>query len=303
MHDATQVLLGMDMPDEGDTQLDECAEYEELVDITQIYLKDIGSNKLLNAAQEQALAARMAAGEHEAQQLLIKHNLRLVVSIAKHYLNRGLPLLDLIEEGNLGLMHAVEKFDASRGFRLSTYATCWIRQNIERAIMNQSRTIRLPVHVVKELNTYLRAARELERRCGMAPTMDEIAQQVGVPVENVRRMMSLNQHMMSLDMPLEVDHGLSVSDAIADVEQDEPDVALNNAEMMRYLQNWLAQLPGKQRLVVEHRYGLNGHEVCTLEEVGKLLGLARERVRQIQIESLAHLKRIAGAHGITLDMC
>ncbi|MGL6070714.1 RNA polymerase sigma factor RpoS [Craterilacuibacter sp.] len=291
----------LDIADERDAQQGECAEYEELVDIVQIYLKDINSSKLLTAAQERALAERMATGEHEAQQLLIKHNLRLVVSIAKHYLNRGLPLLDLIEEGNLGLMHAVEKFDVSRGFRLSTYATCWIRQNIERAIMNLSRTVRLPVHVVKELNTYLRAASELERRWGTEPTIDQIAKHVGMPVEDVRRMMNLNQRMTSLDTPLDVGHGLSVGDAIADVDQEEPDVALNNAEMVRYLQGWLAELPDRERQVVEHRYGLNGSEVCTLEEVAKLLGLARERVRQIQIESLAHLKRIAGAQGITPD--
>ncbi|MCP9760534.1 RNA polymerase sigma factor RpoS [Aquitalea sp. S1-19] len=292
---------GQDLLSEGHSRMDTGVAFEDLVDITQIYLKDIGSCKLLSAANEQALALRMAEGDSNAQALLVKHNLRLVVSIAKHYLNRGLPLLDLIEEGNMGLMHAVEKFDVSRGFRLSTYATCWIRQNIERAIMNQSRTVRLPVHVVKELNACLRAARELESRSGIEPSMEEIAWHLGKPVADVRRLMEQNPRMMSLDAPLDRDPSLSVGEAIADTEQAEPDEALNNAELMSYLQEWLALLPSKQRLVVEHRYGLNGNEISTLEEVARMLGLARERVRQIQIESLAHLKQIASMQGIEAD--
>ena len=169
------------------------ASMDELADVTQIYLNDIGHNALLSADEEKALCRRVVQGDFAARQRMIEHNLRLVVNIAKHYINRGLPLLDLIEEGNIGLMHALEKFDPERGFRFSTYATWWIRQSIERAIMNQSRTIRLPVHVIKELNVCLRAQRHLEMQAGREPTLEEISHLVDKPVEEVRRI--LKQHV------------------------------------------------------------------------------------------------------------
>ena len=276
--------------------------YEEVADVTQIYLNDIGNNALLTPDEERALARRVVQGDFEARQRMIEHNLRLVVNIAKHYINRGMALLDLIEEGNIGLMHALQKFDPERGFRFSTYATWWIRQSIERAIMNQSRTIRLPVHVIKELNVYLRASRHLESQIGRDPTIDEIAHLVGKPPEEVRRVMSHNERMASLDAPLDIDPMLTIGESIPDEQQEEPDIKLHGMQVNRYVQTWLKQLTDKQRLVIERRYGLNGYEICTLEELADSLSLTRERVRQIQIEGLESLRRILRRKGISKDM-
>ena len=204
---------------------------DEVLDVTQIYLNEIGREGLLTAQQERELAVRMRAGDFEARQTLIERNLRLVVNIAKHYLNRGLTLLDLVEEGNLGLMHALEKFDPERGFRFSTYATWWIRQNIERAIMNQSRTIRLPVHVIKELNVYLRAQRHLEMHGCPEAGPEEIAALTGKPVEDVRRVLALNDRVASLDAPLDIDPGLSIGEAIADENSVMPEEMLANSQV------------------------------------------------------------------------
>jgi RNA polymerase nonessential primary-like sigma factor len=225
------------------------ASMDELADVTQIYLNDIGHNALLSADEEKALCRRVVQGDFAARQRMIEHNLRLVVNIAKHYINRGLPLLDLIEEGNIGLMHALEKFDPERGFRFSTYATWWIRQSIERAIMNQSRTIRLPVHVIKELNVCLRAQRHLEMQAGREPTLEEISHLVDKPVEEVRRILSLNERVASLDAPLDIDPMLTVGESIPDEQQEEPDELLHNAEIERYVREWLQQLNDKQRTV------------------------------------------------------
>lgn len=289
----------------AEAEHDEVAEapaaYEEVADVTQIYLNDIGNNALLTPQQELELARRVVDGDFEARQRMIEHNLRLVVNIAKHYINRGLALLDLIEEGNIGLMHALEKFDPERGFRFSTYATWWIRQSIERAIMNQSRTIRLPVHVIKELNVYLRASRHLESQIGREPTQEEIAHLVGRPVEDVRRVMSLNERMASLDAPLDIDPMLSIGESIPDEQQEEPEIQLHNSRLERFVHDWLAQLNDKQRMVIERRYGLNGHEISTLEELASTLNLTRERVRQIQIEGLEQLRRILRRKGISKD--
>ncbi|CUA86701.1 MULTISPECIES: RNA polymerase sigma factor RpoS [Gulbenkiania] len=275
--------------------------YDEVADVTQIYLNDIGTNALLTPQEEVALARRVVQGDFAARQKMIEHNLRLVVNIAKHYINRGLALLDLIEEGNIGLMHALEKFDPERGFRFSTYATWWIRQSIERAIMNQSRTIRLPVHVIKELNVYLRAARHLESQIGRDPTLEEIAHLVGKTPDEVRRVMNLNERMASLDAPLDIDPMLSIGESIPDEQHEEPEIQLHNAQLEQFVQEWLAQLSEKQRLVIERRYGLNGHEISTLEELAAALGLTRERVRQIQIEGLEQLRRILRRRGISRD--
>ena len=278
------------------------AAYEETADVTQIYLNDIGNNALLTPDEERELARQVVLGSFAARQRMIEHNLRLVVNIAKHYINRGMALLDLVEEGNIGLMHALEKFDPERGFRFSTYATWWIRQSIERAIMNQSRTIRLPVHVIKELNVYLRASRHLEAQIGREPSVDEIAHLVGRSPEDVRRVMSLNERMASLDAPLDIDPMLSIGESIPDEDHDEPDIMLQNAEVENYVHAWLTQLTDKQRMVIERRYGLNGHEICTLEALAASLNLTRERVRQIQIEGLESLRRILRRRGVSRDM-
>jgi RNA polymerase nonessential primary-like sigma factor len=290
-----------EQPGEDDAQ-EEDTRAEEIHDATQIYLNDIGQNALLTPEQERVLSRRVVAGDFDARQKMIEHNLRLVVNIAKHYINRGMALLDLIEEGNIGLMHALEKFDPERGFRFSTYATWWIRQSIERAIMNQSRTIRLPVHVIKELNVYLRAQRHLEAQVGREPSVEDIAHLVGKPVEEVRRVLNLNERMASLDAPLDIDPMLSIGESIPDEQNDGPDVLLQIAEVESYVQDWLRQLNDKQRMVIERRYGLNGYEVSTLEDLAANLSLTRERVRQIQIEALESLRRILRRKGVTRDV-
>ncbi|MFZ5512338.1 MAG: RNA polymerase sigma factor RpoS [Pseudomonadota bacterium] len=277
-------------------------ETEFFNDVTQLYLNEIGANPLLTAEEELALSRRAKLGDEEARQKMIEHNLRLVVNIAKHYLNRGMPLLDLVEEGNLGLIHALEKFDPERGFRFSTYATWWIRQNIERAIMNQSRTIRLPVHVVKELNSVLRAMRHLEASSARETTAEEIAQLLDKPVEEVRQVLALNEHVASLDAPLEIDPNLSIGESLADEQAESPEVQIHHAEVEGLVNEWIGLLNEKQRQVIEFRYGINGCETATLEELAARLGLTRERVRQIQLEALAQLRRILKRRGVSKDV-
>ncbi len=276
-------------------------DYDDIPDVTQLYLNEIGREGLLTPAQELDLSTRAREGDFSARQKMIEHNLRLVVNIAKHYLNRGLSLLDLIEEGNLGLMHALEKFEPERGFRFSTYATWWIRQNIERAIMNQSRTIRLPVHIIKELNIYLRAQRHLETHGVPDAGPEEIAALTGKTVEEVRRMLALNDRVASLDAPLDIDPSLSIGEAIADEHSEKPEDMLQMAEVEQYVREWMAELSEKQRWVIECRFGLNNQDVSTLEQLANQLGVTRERVRQIQVESLQALRRILRRKGISRD--
>ncbi len=289
---------GIDVPE----VVTEPPEAEFLGDATQLYLNEIGANPLLTPAEELALTRRVREGDFAARQTMIERNLRLVVNIAKHYLNRGMPLLDLVEEGNLGLIHALEKFDPERGFRFSTYATWWIRQNIERAIMNQSRTIRLPVHVVKELNQVLRAMRSLESRSGGDCCAEDIAQLLATPVEDVRHILSLNEHTASLDAPLDIDPSLSIGESLADDNQEGPEMQIQNAEIGGLVHSWIAQLSEKQRTVVEFRYGINGCDIATLEELAERLSLTRERVRQIQLEALAQLRKILRRAGVSRDV-
>ena len=276
-------------------------EHELLEDVTQLYLNEIGAKPLLTPAQELATSRLVRAGDFTARQKMIEHNLRLVVNIAKHYLNRGIPLLDLVEEGNLGLIHALEKFDPERGFRFSTYATWWIRQSIERGIMNQSRTIRLPVHVVKEINLVLRAMRHLESADRRDSTVERIAALLDRSEDDVRRILSLNEHIASLDAPLEIDPNHTMAEVIADDTGADPESLLQTSEVGSLLDDWLAQLSERQRLVIERRYGLNGVDVATLDNIASDLGLTRERVRQIQMEALDHLRKIIKRGNISRD--
>ena len=287
--------------EQGEETAASAPEYDLLNDVTQHYLNEIGAKPLFTAQEEYSWACRARAGEFEARQRMIEHNLRLVVNIAKHYLNRGIPLLDLVEEGNLGLIHAIEKFDPERGFRFSTYATWWIRQSIERAIMNQSRTIRLPVHVVKEINLILRAFRHLESSNGREIRLEQIADLIERPVDDVRRAIALNEHIASLDAPLEIDPNHTMGEMIADDSGGDPESLLQSSEIGGLLDDWLRQLTDRQRLVIERRYGLNGADLATLEEIAAELGLTRERVRQIQMEGLDRLRKIIKRGNISRD--
>lgn len=273
------------------------AENHYFSDITQLYLNEIGVRPLLNADEERVLARRVRDGDHEARQAMVEHNLRLVVNIAKRYLNRGLALLDLVEEGNLGLMHALEKFDPERGFRFSTYATWWIRQNIERAIMNQARTIRLPVHVLKELNLVLRALRGAEPEQGEA-RLATLANELGREPEDLRALLQLAEPLTSLDAPLDLAGSLSVGDSLADDEASSAEDELHLARLSGLVRSWIEELGDNQRMVVRHRYGIDECELLTLEELAQRLQLTRERVRQIQLEALAQLRRILKRSGI-----
>ena len=277
-------------------------EYELLEDVTQLYLNEIGAKPLLTPEEELAAARAVRVGDFTARQKMIEHNLRLVVNIAKHYLNRGIPLLDLVEEGNLGLIHALEKFDPERGFRFSTYATWWIRQSIERGIMNQARTIRLPVHVVKELNQVLRAKRQLEAMNNGDATADDVARRMERSVDEVRAILALNEHTASLDAPLDIDPTLSIGESLADEDADTPEVQIQDLEVESLVREWIGQLSEKQRMVIRHRYGIDECEVQTLEELADTLELTRERVRQIQLEALGQLRRIIKRRGVSKDV-
>ncbi|HHI4563040.1 TPA: RNA polymerase sigma factor RpoS [Salmonella enterica subsp. enterica serovar Typhi] len=298
---------------------------QRVLDATQLYLGEIGYSPLLTAEEEVYFARRALRGDVASRRRMIESNLRLVVKIARRYGNRGLALLDLIEEGNLGLIRAVEKFDPERGFRFSTYATWWIRQTIERAIMNQTRTIRLPIHIVKELNVYLRTARELSHKLDHEPSAEEIAEQLDKPVDDVSRMLRLNERITSVDTPLGGDSEKALLDILADEKEngpedttqdddmkqsivklaDEkengPEDTTQDDDMKQSIVKWLFELNAKQREVLARRFGLLGYEAATLEDVGREIGLTRERVRQIQVEGLRRLREILQTQGLNIE--
>ena len=270
-------------------------------DAIRLYLNEIGESRLLTAAEEVSLARLAQSGDNAARQRMIVCNLRLVVKIARRYLNRGLPLLDLIEEGNLGLIRAVEKFDPERGFRFSTYATWWIRQTIERAIMNQTRTVRLPIHVIKEINTYLRAARTLGHRLDHEPTTEDIALLLHKPLGEVKHMLGLNERIASVDIPFSKDADKPLVDMLQDESAADPTDHIQDEDIHANLEHWLGKLNDKQREVVKRRFGLNGHEYSTLERVAQDLGVTRERVRQIQLDAMRRLRDILESEGFSID--
>jgi len=271
------------------------------LDATRMYLNEIGFSPLLTAEEEVYYGRKAQAGDDEARKRMIESNLRLVVKIARRYMNRGLALLDLIEEGNLGLIRGVEKFDPERGFRFSTYATWWIRQTIERALMNQTRTVRLPIHVVKEINIYLRAARQLSQTLDREPTPEDVAKLLDKPINDVKKMLGMNERITSVDSPTSKDSATSLLDIIPDEHNTDPSLLLQNSDVQAHIDTWLSQLTEKQCAVVERRFGLHGFEVSTLEQIGNEIGVTRERVRQIQIEAIKRLRKILEKEGFSLD--
>jgi RNA polymerase nonessential primary-like sigma factor len=270
------------------------------IDATRVYLNELGKSKLLTADEEKIYGKRAIQGDEKARKIMIESNLRLVVKISRRYLNRGLPLLDLIEEGNLGLIRAVEKFDPDRGFRFSTYATWWIRQTIERAIMNQTRTIRLPIHIVKEMNVYIKAQRLLAQTLDHEPRAEDIAEYLDKPVKMVTKMLKLNERVTSVDVPAGKDYERPLLDSISD-ESSSPTDVLQEDNIKNNITHWVYQLSDKQREVICRRYGLCGYENSTLEQVAQELGVTRERVRQIQMDALKRLRIILEHEGFSVE--
>jgi RNA polymerase nonessential primary-like sigma factor len=271
-------------------------------DATQMYLGEIGFSSLLTAEEEVKYARLAKKGNQAARSKMIESNLRLVVKIARRYLHRGLAFADLINEGNLGLMRAVEKFDPERGFRFSTYATWWIRQNIERAIMNQTRTVRLPVHIIKELNLYLRAAQKLTQALEHEPSIEEIAELCDRPIEDVKRLLSFTETTSSVDTRFNEDaNSKALIDTLPDENCSSPDELLCSQKLRELIDCWLVELSHNQREVISRRFGLRGYDRGTLEEVGREIGLTRERVRQIQMEAIVQLRGILRREGINAD--
>jgi len=269
-------------------------------DATRLYLNEIGISPLLSAEEERHYSRLAQDGDEAARKRMIESNLRLVVKIARRYINRGLPFLDLIEEGNLGLIHAVEKFDPERGFRFSTYATWWIRQTIERAIMNQSGAVRLPVHVVKDINSCLRAARSIRQQQDHEPTAAEIAGFLDRDVEDVTRLMALNDRVTLRSGSSEDGIDGPVERLPAGRDAD-PSRCAEREHACAVVEHWLAELSDKHRAVVVRRFGLDGRGRETLERIGSEIGVTRERVRQIQLDALEQLKTLLEAHGYSGD--
>ena len=284
----------------------------ESSDTLTLYLREVRRTELFTAEEEFATATRARAGDFAARQSMIEHNLRLVVSIAKGYLGRGVPLSDLIEEGNLGLMHAIDKFEPERGFRFSTYATWWIRQAVERAVMNQGRVIRLPVHVVRELQQVLRARRALENDAAFMATrgamegdgvrVEDVAALLGRDVHEVSQLLAMAEAPRSLDATMDrSDDEHTLGDTMADEFAEDPTGVTQNHEVERLLASWIGALSHREKEVLEGRFGLHDREPETLEVLSDRLGLTRERVRQIQNEALLKLKRHMVRNGISKE--
>lgn len=267
-------------------------------DSTQIYLNELRRSTLMTAEEEIKYGRLVQLGDPKARQLMIESNLRLVVKISKRYMHRGLPMLDLIEEGNLGLIRAVEKFDPEKGFRFSTYATWWIRQTIERAIMNQTRTIRLPIHIIKEMSIYLKKARQLSQELDREASAEEVAEATEKPVKVIEKMFKMHaDHVTSIDVACGKETDQQLLDTVADEASEEPEDIVLSDEIRGNLNQWLEQLSDKQCEVIARRYGVRGYHVSTLEQVAAEMGVTRERVRQVQMGALKSLRVILENEG------
>jgi len=282
---------------------DSILEDDELTqNVTSTYLHEITKSKLLNADEEISLALRIQTGDKLARQRMIESNLRLVVKIAKRYLHRGLSFLDLIEEGNLGLIHAVEKFDPKRGFRFSTYATWWIRQTIERAIMNQSRTIRLPVYIIRELATCLKITQQLSQVLNHEPTIEDIAAHLHKPVKEIEKVLGINDYTFSIDTlgKCDTENTVVLEQLINENDNENVINDLQFQNLIPHLDRWLSKLTSKQREVIIRRFGLYDNNIATLEQIATTLAITRERVRQIQLSALRRLRSIIEKEGFSI---
>jgi RNA polymerase primary sigma factor/RNA polymerase nonessential primary-like sigma factor len=280
---------------------DRKGERSEGLDAVKSYLRDIRHSTLLTFEQEQELGKRTSAGDFSAREQMIESNLRLVVSIGKRYMNRGLPFADIVEEGNLGLIKAVEKFDYARGFRFSTYASWWIRQFIERAIINQAKLIRLPVHVVERLNRYLSEVEQLVQELGREPRADETADRMRIPQQDVINLKLLIRTTYSLDSPITEGTDTFLRDVIEDPMAVSPAANAEGVQRREEIMTWMQDLQEKEKTVIVLRFGLGGDEAQTLEEIGRDLGLTRERVRQIETAALLKLRAIIEKKTLTQE--
>ena len=289
-------VVGVTEPDEKEVVVPEAREIS--TDALQLFLKDIGKVDLLTAAQEVELAKRIERGDHGAKQEMVEANLRLVVSIAKRYRNQGLPFLDLIQEGTIGLVRAAEKFDYRKGFKFSTYATWWIRQAVARALADKARTIRMPVHVVEKLNKIVRSERKLRAELCREPTPEEVARDLDLPVDEVEQIMRSAQTPVSLEKPVGDEEESEFGHFLTDENVPLPDEAAEVAMRKETLRKILSTLSHRERRVLELRYGLDGEHPRTLDEVGRTFNVTRERIRQIENQSLKKLRALADAHSL-----
>jgi RNA polymerase nonessential primary-like sigma factor len=290
-----------ELADEGNASTREDPDSTPVIDATTLYLNEIGYTALLNAEQEIKLAREALQGNMDSRKQMVEGNLRLVVAIAKRFQNRGLSLMDLAAEGNIGLIRAVEKFDPELGYRFSTYATWWIKQAIDRALMNQARTIRLPIHVMKDIGLCMKAVEQFRDAEGREPSVEEVARQLGKPVKTVQRLLQSNTRISSANVPLTDSSEGSLMDSLPDETGNDPQQILQEQNLQESIEQWLSRLSAKQSDVVARRFGLRGHNGGTLEDVGKEIGLTRERVRQIQIEALTKLRRMMERDGFSAD--
>jgi RNA polymerase primary sigma factor len=291
-------VAGRELEDGKEEQRLEEEAREVSTDALQLFLKDIGRVDLLTAAQEVELAKRIERGDHRAKQEMVEANLRLVVSIAKRYRNQGLPFLDLIQEGTIGLVRAAEKFDYRKGFKFSTYATWWIRQAVARALADKARTIRMPVHVVEKLNKIVRSERKLRSELCREPSADEIARDLDLPVDEVEQILRSSQAPVSLEKPVGDEEESEFGHFLTDENAPLPDEAADTLMRKETLGKILATLSHRERRVLELRYGLDGEHPRTLDEVGRTFNVTRERIRQIENQSLKKLRALAESHSL-----
>lgn len=289
------------MEKQGSDATESIAAKNFLADAEQRYIKDISPIAVLGYTQELELARAARDGDQHSREQMVRHNLRLVISIARRYRHRGLTLLDMVEEGNIGLMRAVDKYDPERGFRFSTYATWWVRQSIERAIMNQARNVRLPVHIIKDVSQCLRHEAELSHRLGRRPQRRELAEYLSRPLRELEELLNCHESSYDSGDSLPDIDGLDADLFVDEMRGADPAQRQHNRSSCRTLRRWLAELSLRQRDVLVRRFGLDGYLAGTLEQVGADVGLTRERVRQIQIEAMRHLRRLATRDGYDLD--